>query len=133
MSSIGGISVCTIQGVIEGLRETLTDITRPNVDGKAYRKSGQRPGLSRVETWRDCISAVEADSVISAMDALVGTSVTVVDDLGRTISYVVVLSVHHERIDGVAGAAGWGLINTNPTHMLRSVWELEMTTESTIS
>lgn len=123
MAAIGGITFdsLTLAGDgVSALGEMLEAVTRPGVDGKAYLKTGKRPGPS-VYVSRHGYSTVEGrKSGIEACLAKQGTVGTLTKEDG-TSWQVVVLGVsllYEKEASLVVGYSGRFL-----AHMR---WELEV-------
>ncbi len=128
MSSIGGRTVLDMTGTLEpATGEGLQDISRPGVDGTAYRKTGKRASRSQITTLVDLGSSGGVDSEIAAYKALQGTLVTVVDAAGISWTNVAVLRVnvlpYKHTIQAVGGVNGG-------SYLLRCQWVVQMTETS---
>lgn len=125
MASIGGLSVITLRGGINpGTGEQLQDITRPGVDGIAYRKVGKRGRPFTMESVVDVANAAAVTTAIANYKALQGTLVTVVENNGQTWTNVAVLNVRPAEPQKVLTAT------TGSDYLLRATWTLQMTETS---
>lgn len=124
MASIGGRTVLRLKGIIEpATGEKLQDITRPGVDGVAYRKVGKRASRTQLTTIVDLASG-NVETEIDEYKALEGTLVTIVDEAGITWSNVAVLMVRPLPIRRVASSVGG--INGG-TRILTCQWVVQAT------
>jgi len=128
-ASIGGYGFIRLRGRLRGMAERLAEITRPNVDGQAYRKSGKRAPVSSMESLVDIDTAENADALALNYEALKGTLVTVVDDLGIETQNVAVLDVDVSAARAVTGAGG-GLCESGSNYLVRATWSLQVTEEA---
>jgi hypothetical protein len=123
MSSIGAYNFVSIKGPpIPSLAVAMAPIKRAGVDGSAFRRDakGVPEIILQATSW-----AVSETLALTSPDlyaALVGSLVTVVDDLGRTVNNVMVLACQVTRISRLG-------VSTEPTaeFMIRSVWKVQPT------
>ena len=128
MASIGGESVLRMIGQIEpGSGEMLQNITRPGVDGTAYRKVGKRGAPFQITTVVDLGSDAAVKAAVSTYKGLQGTLVTLVTENSGTYTNVAVLAVREvgtrmvlTPVGGVSGGS----------HLLTCQWVLQMTETS---
>ena len=123
MPSIGGNSVLTLRGEFQTLAQTLEPITRPNIDGVAYRVVGQRGGPFRMLSIVDVDDDAAAEALADTYKALIGTLVTVLDDHGQTHTNIVVLDSRILRKQPVKQAGGG--LSTSQGYLVTTVWTLE--------
>jgi hypothetical protein len=77
--SIGGITVIALkEGDLDPAGITVEDITRPGLDGVAYRQLGTRGETTQLTAIVDCLGPSGADAMLSAMKGLQGTIVTII-------------------------------------------------------
>lgn len=128
MASIGGYTQITIRGAVDtGAGENLENITRPHVDGIAFRKIGKRGRPVEVVTVVDVASGSAAKTEFENYEALQGTLITVVDDAANSWANVAVLSVHRAGIRAVTTPVG-GV--RGGAWLLRCRWTLQHTETS---
>jgi hypothetical protein len=130
MASVDGNSVISLKiwGLDTGAGENLQEITRPHVDGIAYRKVGKRGRTFQGESIVDVASAASAKTTFETYKATQGSLVTVVDDAGNSWTNVAVLAVRRagnpkRTYTPVGGEAGGGWL-------LRARWVFQMTETS---
>jgi hypothetical protein len=88
--------------------ERVEDITRPEIDGHAFRRLGKRGAAVQVTTEVDTANATTA---LAAYRALIGTLVSVVRSDGATVTQVLVqdvTGVHTKKLTGAAGGVNGG-------------------------
>ena len=112
--AIGDNTFLSLKGPISPLAETVLEITRPNVDGAAYKKQGKRSAPTTLDSVRDFDSEDDAKDALLAYKALTGSLVTVTDDTGIVWTSVLVLNVEQvvrqkvgPSAGGLAGTGGW--------------------------
>lgn len=125
MASIGNIYFLAIRGRVAKPGMAVEEITRPGVDGHAFKQIGKRAAISTLITLYDGISAADAELHISYSANLKGTIVTVVYNDGTNDQNVQVLEVEPVQVKRVATAVG-GLNNGNWLVTLR--WTVQKTT-----
>lgn len=107
----------TLKGDCQGIGSELVDISRPGVDGHAYRRVGKHGRPFQLDGHRDCQDNADAGSLYEAMVAAYrGQTVTVVDDLGRTQPNLVCLEV--DRVESRRLLKAVGGITTSMGAML---------------
>ncbi len=126
MAEIGFISFLSLQGALNtACGELLTEITRPGVDGVAYRREGRRGEASRLQTAQDFSSADDAAAHVEACQLLQGSIVDIVDDHGREwTSYIIIRATHSstQAIHGRVGGSGFG-----SGYLVRMAWVVRAT------
>jgi len=125
-ASIGSYDFISLRGRLRGLGERLAEITRPNVDGQAYKKAGKRAPVSTLASLRDIDTEANAEALALAYEALKGTLVTVVDDHANQTDYVAVIDVDVSLAEEIKGASG-GLCEAGSNYLVRAVWQLQVT------
>jgi hypothetical protein len=125
MPSIGAYSFLTLKGAVDpGVGEQLEDITRPGVDGMAYRCIGRKGRPFQMDSTVDVV-ILTPGFVINGYQALQGTIVTIVDECGMTWTNYMVLSVEHRgtrRIRTVSGG-----LSIAPAYLISASWILQYT------
>lgn len=104
--------------------ERIVDITRPGVDGAAYKKIGKRADRFEMMTMSGSNSAANAWGLVETYRNLVGTLVTLVDDHDVTWNNVAVHRIANPRVRKVATPAGG---TTGMTHAVFVRWEMQLT------
>ena len=112
-------------GVIPGSGEQVEEITRPNVDGVAYRKIGKRGEPFEMESLVDVLDAAAAKTLLTNYKALQGTLQNLELEDGSIYSNVIVLNIRETGRQVVTNSIG-GLV-ANSTILVRASWTLEMT------
>lgn len=98
MPTIGGITVDTMLGEVDTLKNRFQDITRPRVDGAAVRENAKRADPT-VLTTTTLAEAVNYAATKASYEALIGTLVTIEKADGQTYNNVLVLRVDTMRQD----------------------------------
>ena len=107
MSAIGSENFIAIRGEIDVLGETLELITRPAEDGVAFRKMGKHSRPFRLVTFADVdTGGTPVKTKIAAYKALVGTLVTITDDLGEAHTNIMIRDVRPVSARNVVGTVG---------------------------
>ena len=91
MPSIGDQSFVVLNGQIQNFSETLDDVTRPHVDGVAFRKVGLRSMPFNMTSIADVADAAAADTLYNSYQADVGDVVDVTDQLGESHTNFIIL------------------------------------------
>jgi hypothetical protein len=112
-------------GVNPGTGENLEEITRPNVDGVAYRKIGKKAPPFQMISIADVANDAAATSLLNNYKALQGTLATIELEGGSTYTNVAVLSVEQMERIPVTGSIG-GLVEGS-TVILKCRWVLQAT------
>lgn len=76
-NSIGAQSFIRIDGVIPKKGRQLSDVTRPQVDGRAFRWEGDASDVGQIVAITDVDSAATAEALRASYAALQGTVVTI--------------------------------------------------------
>ena len=106
--SIGSYDFITLKYGNAPLGENVEEITRPGVDGIAYRKTGKRavPFYMTGITTETSKGAVK--TLVENYKKLQGTLVTVVDDIGNSWTNVMVLQMDYLGTKKVVSPVGGG-------------------------
>ena len=122
-SSIGAISFLKMSGQqVPKLASAVEIIDRPGVNGTANRVNALKAEEITVYTLEGMSSLNDAKNIADTYAALKGTNVTVVDDLGRSVSEVLVVDVRVLSVRNV--------LNPQPAgndYLVRAVWLLKPT------
>jgi hypothetical protein len=103
--SIGGYPFISLEGDLNPSGMKLEPITRPGVDGVAYRETAQHPDPTELVSFYDALDWDDADGAIANYKAMQGTSQTIVMR-GKTYSNYWILDVAKFRRKAVVGAVG---------------------------
>ena len=126
----GAVSYDRIAGyfrssILEVAGENLEEITRPNVDGIAYRKIGKRALPFQMISVVDVDSASAAQSLLLNYKAMQGALQTIEDDTGEEWPYTAILQVEHISTKKIKSAVGG--ISTNKEYLLTCRWSMQAT------
>lgn len=125
MPSIAGLSMISMQGELSPQRTLdLQEITRPGVDGVAYRAVGLRGRPFRVKTVADCDTPNEAFALVQSYLSLQAQSVTMIDSAGITWADILVLQVMPQQPKRVQGKVG-GLSYSSTGWVVSCDWTLQ--------
>ena len=123
MSSIGAYSFLKMEGPqIPMLAAAMEIIDRTGVDGTDSRENALKAEDITKYTTQGVTLTAWANAAADYYAALKGTYVTVVEDMGRTVYYVLVIDV---RVLGVQR-----IFNPDPpgnNYLIRAVWLLKPT------
>ena len=109
MSAIGAYTFLQMTGPQVPARAAAVEvIERPGVDGSAFREEAQKVPELILNTLAAATTLAAANLACDNYALLKGTLVTVVDQLGRTVPYVMVLDVRVTRVAPCAGSAPVG-------------------------
>jgi len=126
MPSIGSIELLTLSGAVNpGTGEQVEEITRPGVDGVAFRRIGKRGIPFRMQSVTDVSSSYNAQNHINACKALQGTVIDIEDATGRTWSNYIVLRAQPTNTQKVTGASGG--LTSSPAYLITIAWTLQAT------
>lgn len=87
--SIGAQSFIRIDGVIPKKIQTLSNVTRPQVDGVAYRVNGIQSPVGQLTAVVDISTAASAEGLRASYAALVGTVVSIVRESQSHSNYLI--------------------------------------------
>ena len=124
-STIASETFLTLKGLMQPMGVKAQDITRPNVDGRAFLKIGKRGDRFRMLGVRPVNSIAQIATRMNAYKALECSLQTVVDDAGNSANNVMVHNVRgitYRRVTTAVGGA-W----TGATFLVVTQWELELT------
>jgi len=107
---------------IPALASFVEPIDRPGVDGEAFRQNANKVAAIEIFTKQWVTTLTAANLAIDYYSALKGYTVTVVDDLGRTINNVMVLDVRVNAVQTILTSSPTGY-----THQVSAVWYLKPT------
>ncbi len=96
----------SLQGATQRLGQRLEEITRDGVDGHAYRKQGKRGMPFQMIGVMDCDTLSGATTTYNALKGIEGSIVSVIDDVGDSLSGVALLSVEKQSIRKVLSGVG---------------------------
>jgi len=125
MSSIGGKTVLFVQGTLDTPGMVTEPLTRPGVDGVAFREQGSRSKPTEMVSIVDVDDAAGVVAEIAAYKALQGTLVTVVDDRGSTTANVMVIEVQPVGARAIGPSVGG--VSTSAGLLLTCRWTLQTT------
>jgi hypothetical protein len=94
--------------------ELVRRVTRPNVNGVALQKLGTRGRASRMTAVRDYVDATAMDAAYNTLRGYRGTTQTVVDNFGTSLTGIAILSVTLREPAPMSGAVG-GIEGTSGT------------------
>lgn len=128
-NTIGGLQFLTVQRPTAPPSEVPEDITRPNVDGVAFRLTGRRGEPYRMVATIDLILAADVKARIDAVMNLCGTVVDIVDDIrtgadGTTWRLQLIQSARVVSSRAIEGAVG-GINGTASRFMLVIEFEVQ--------
>lgn len=112
----GPFTFITLKGEIQSLAKVVDDVTRPGVDGHAYRENAKRGRIYEMVGLRDYLDNAAAVAEYADLMALQGTIVTVIDDRGATAQNVMVLEVERLALEPMLKSVG-GLV-ANSTYLM---------------
>lgn len=114
-ASINTIPFVTLKGQVQRAGLVVEDVTRPGVDGHAYRELARMGKPFEMIGMRDCLTFTTANAVYDALLLMQGTLVPVTDDYGAVFTGVMLLEVEklelrpiRTPVGGVeAGSLAW--------------------------
>ena len=110
--------------------EELVDITRANVDGVAYTKTGTRGRPFSAASTVDVASAAAAKALALSYAGLVGTVVTLVDASGQSWTNVAVLDVVVGPVRAVVCmVGGLAISDGSDGYLIAARWTLQVCAE----
>jgi hypothetical protein len=116
----------TFKGQVQKLGMHLEDVTRPGVDGHAFRKESQKSATFQLEGRRDVDNNAAAGTLFATLKSTYqGKIVTVVDDMGTTHTNLVCLDV--ERVDSFTLLRAVGGVSTSKGAFLAVRFTLQAT------
>lgn len=116
--SIGSESFVYVRGPITGLQQSMADITRPGVNGSAFKDMGTHAGDCELAAGRDYASWSAANTSFATYEGLIGTVVSIVQG-GQTKSNMLLMNVRRGSQQNMAAAVG-GL--ASGTHWMETLW-----------
>lgn len=121
MSSIGGFTFLQMRGEqLSAIRDQVIIIDRSGVDGAAVNTPAEKaPGITK-QTIEGYTSSANALAAKAAYEALLGTFVTVVDDMGATAYNVLITDVSAVRVVAV-GACSDASVN----YLVYATWQMQ--------
>lgn len=124
-AGVGDYDFISFKGGIGPTGQNLEEITRPNVDGIAYRKTGKRALPFQMISIVDVESAQDAQDTLLDYKELQGTLQTIEDDTGKTWEDVAILQVEHISTRKIESAVGG--ISSNKEYLLTCRWSMQIT------
>ena len=123
MASIGGYGFVSIKGPqVPALATAMSPIDRAGVDGSAFRNDAKKVPEIQLDATATAETLALANAAIDNFADLVGSLVTIVDDLGRSVGSVAVLGVIVYQVRA--------LVNASPStanYLIRSAWRVKPT------
>jgi hypothetical protein len=118
--TVGGVVFqwISLRGEVEPLSMLLEDVSRPGVDGHAYRQEGRRGRIFQMLGTADCATLALASAAHATLKARVGNAAAVVDDYGVMTTDLMLLDAERLRISPIAGVVG-GLLGGGGQALLR--------------
>jgi len=92
-------------GQLQPFAKSSADLTRPGVDGVAFRLEGKRSEASKFDAMRDTTNTA-AESLKQSVADFKGQLVTFIDDFGVTVEKVFVKDVKLVMEKAIGGATG---------------------------
>lgn len=127
MPGIGAYNFVTLKGEINpGSGHQMEEITRPGVDGVAFRRIGRRGFPFKVQSMVDVATDSAAAALLSSYKALQGTVVSLTDETGQVWNNIVVLNVRPAGRKYVVAKSG-GLDAGQTGYLVRCEWMLQAT------
>jgi hypothetical protein len=122
-ANAGVFDFISLRGPVNRIRQTLQEITRPGVDGHAYRLTGRRGDPFEMTAIRDFDREVDGSSAalqaqIVSLQQACGTLATVLDDFGNSYSSVMILDV--QLVDQKPATKSAGGMGTLPDRIVAS-------------
>ena len=124
-AGIANYDFISFKGGLGPTGENLEEITRPNVDGIAYRKTGKRALPFQMISTVDVDSAEDAKDLLLDYKLLQGSLWTIEDDTGKEWENVAVIEIEHLYTRKIEGAVGG--VSTNKEYLMACRWSLQMT------
>lgn len=128
-AQIGGLQFLRIDPVTTAPGEEVENITRPGVDGVAYRKLGKRAVGQRLMALVDVADIAARLTLIQSASALRGTLITMYDNFGQAWTKMLVVRAEEHKTEPVRGAIG-GIAGTAGTLLVTLEFELVDTRRS---
>lgn len=116
----------TLKGEIQSLAQVVGDISRPGVDGHAYRRDAKRGKLFEMIGLADFASQGDAVAAYIELCAMQGTLVDVIDDRGTAGDEIMLLEVEREALEPMRASVG-GLV-ANSEWLQRVRFRMQKTT-----
>lgn len=123
MPSIGAKSFTFLDGQVNPLGERLQEITRPGVDGYAYRKIGKKAEPYTMSSVTEVTSLSAEETTVDGYKDIVGTLVTVEDERGNSHENQTVLAVQHVGTQPITSPSGGSY--TNSVALIYCQWTLQ--------
>ena len=123
MSQIGSFNFIQMKG--PGIPEPtggVQSLDRPWVDGTAWRAIATKGSEFEMETYEGVANLSTANSTEESYKLLVGTLVTVVDDLGKKKTNVLVQGVRVVRVNAAISPT-----DSSVAYLVQAVWALKTT------
>ena len=124
MSSIGGITFIKLEGPkIPQMAYRIETIDREGVDGEAFRLNAEKVPEITVRTIQAVETLSSANAAPDTYAALIGTYVTVIDDLGRSVTNIMVLdakALHTQTVETPSPSSY--------NYLVYGIWTLKPTT-----
>ena len=109
MATVGGYSVDVLRGLVPALKEAIAVWDVPGLDGHGAQQVGYRSPVASLLAISLVADNATANTLISNLESLQGTSVTIVDDHGDTYTNCLVVTVDTSNakkaaiVDGASG------------------------------
>jgi hypothetical protein len=100
------VTFITLKGQVQPPGLMTEDISRPGVNGSAFRELQVSGEPFEMRGLRDCLNAADAKAKFALLKAMQGKTVTVVDDYGQSWTDVMLLSVEKAEQNALVLAAG---------------------------
>lgn len=115
----------TLKGHIQPLAMMVQDVTRPGVDGQAYRQEAKRAEKFKLMGIVDCDDMAAAATLLGVMKGLQGSLVDMKDDYGIVKTNVMMLGV--TKTDQIPLITAVGGISTNKGALLTLEFQMQLT------
>jgi len=103
--NIGAFTPDTWRGTLQGPRKSVETFQRAGVPGNGVVVGAAHGQESQIETVALCTDLAAAATLVTTLEAIVGTVVSVTDDAGRTFDLSAVLSAQ-SIINSCKGVSG---------------------------
>lgn len=114
-----------LRGEFRRSGSTVEDVTRPNVDGNAFRRRARKTGSAPFISIRDAADESGVAALRAAYAAAIGRTCEILDGRGRTWSDIVVQDVEIIEVRPITGMVGG--LESEPEYIVTAQWALHPT------
>lgn len=117
---IGSVFFNSVDGVLDNMSPAFVDVSRPNTNGRAFKRLGSRGDITQILAHKDFLSASAANAALLTYKAMKGTAVSIqqLDEVRGTFFIIEVQERPKQKGVLAVGGQSGGVV------VLETVWTI---------